>query len=434
MAAADIAALLSGFRRRGAGTNSERLAALWLRDEIASPRREASVETFWGRPEWALAHSWHAVLGIAGSLIAVSNARLGGALVAIALICIGLDWFTGRSPGRRLSPEHASQNVVSRPATLNHGSSSPQSTVRLIVTANYDAGRVGLAYRPTLRRAAAAVRRLGGAGRFTLGWLGWLAIELAWLLGVAILRNDGATGSLIGVLQLLPTVALVLELALLLELAASDHGPAAGDNGAGAAVAIGLVRALDTAPPRHLAVELVLTGAADGEGIGLVRHLRARRRELGPNTTVVLGIGPCGSGEPRWWTADGTFVPLRYHPGLGRLLASLADHPAGADAAPYRGRGCAPAWPARRAGLPAINLGCLDHRGLAPRSHLAQDTSDALDPTAIDAVLALGLMFVDALDADLAAAATSGAEAAPEPTTSGSGSERMDDLHSPRDE
>jgi hypothetical protein len=425
MAAADTAALLSGFRRRGAGTNSERLAAVWLRDEIASPRREAWIETFWCRPGWALAHGWHALLGVAGSLIAVSDARLGGALLIVAVLSIAVDWFTGRSPGRRLSPEHASQNVVSRPttpATSQLGTApathaSPASApIHLIVTANYDAGRVGLAYRPSLRRAAAAARRFADGGRFTPGWLGWLAIELVWLLVVAILRNGGATGSAIGVVQLLPTVGLVLELALLLELAASDYGPAASDNAAGAAVALALVKALDTAPPRHLTVELVLTGAGDGQMIGLARHLRARRRELAPGNAVVLGIGPCGSGTPRWWTGDGNLVPLRYHRRMGQLVASLADEPFGPEAIAYRGRGCAPALPARRAGIPAINLGSLDDRGLAPRSHLAGDTPDALDPGAMDAVLGLALLLVDALDADVARAAAN-APAEPQPST-----------------
>jgi len=65
MPAAQTAAQLTEFERRGAGTNSERLAALWLSQETESPHREATLETFWCRPNWALAHSWHALLAIA---------------------------------------------------------------------------------------------------------------------------------------------------------------------------------------------------------------------------------------------------------------------------------------------------------------------------------------------------------------------------------
>lgn len=395
MPAADTATTLTGFARRGAGTNAERLAAAWLRGQATSGRREATVEAFWCRPNWALAHAWHALLSLAGSLVIVSDPRLGGALVIVSLVSVVLDWLTGHSLGRRLTRERASQNVVSRPAAA-----SPERT-RLIVTANYDAGRAGLAYRGPLRRAAASARRLLGNGRLTPGWLGWLVIEQLWLLAVAALRDGGATGAAIGVAQLVPTVALVLELALLLELAGADFGPAAGDNASGAAVALGLVRALDAAPPRQLSVELVLQGAGDGQMLGLARHLRRRRRELNRNNAIVLGIGPCGAGVPVWWTSDGTLVPRGYHRRLGELAAELAAAQPGLQARPHRGRGCGPALPGRVAGLPAITLGCLDGREMVPRSHRADDVPEALEPAATDALLTLALMLVDALDAEL---------------------------------
>jgi hypothetical protein len=427
MPATQTAAQLTEFARRGAGTNSERLAAAWLRDEAESGRREATIETFWCRPNWALAHSWHLLLGIAGSLVMVSNPTLGGGLVLAGLICILADWFTGRSPGRRLTPEHASQNVVSRPPAASpppggtNGAGSEaggDERLHLIVTANYDAGRAGLIHRPWLRRATGLPRRLAGDGRFIPGWLGWIAIAHVWLLAVAVVRlgSSETTGAAVGALQLIPTVVLVLTLALLLESAAADFGPAAADNAAGTAVALGLIRTLDTAPPRRLAVELVLQGAGDGQMIGLARHLRARRKELTRANTIVLGIGPVGAGQPHWWTGDGPLVPLRYHPRLRDLAARLADPASGLDARPYRGRGTAPALPARFRGLPAINLGSLDAQGFAAGSHTAQDTAETLDPGTVDELLQFVLILVEAIDAELVARTPT---AAIEPTTAG---------------
>jgi hypothetical protein len=433
MPAAQTAAQLTQFARRGAGTNSERLAALWLSQETESPHREATLETFWCRPNWALAHSWHALLAIAGSLVMVSNARLGGALVLVSLISTGADWLTGRSLGRRLTAERASQNVVSQPlptgqtagpaahpaghpaahpaahrAAGRDASGAPEERVRLIVTANYDAGRAGLASRSRLRRATAVLRRLAGDGRLTLGWLGWLVAALLWLLAVAAIRDlsSSTPGAAVGVLQLLPTVVLVLYLALLLELAASDYGPAASDNAAGTAVALALVRALDAAPPRRLSVELVLQGAGDGEMTGLARHLRAERRQLSPPKAIVLGIGPCGGAAPCWWTSDGNLLPLRYDHRLRGLAAALAATDQDLTARPHRGRGASPALPGRTAGIPAINLGCLDDHDLPARSHAPGDTADALDPQALDGLLQFALMLVEAIDSDLVARET----------------------------
>ncbi len=412
MRPAELVSGLTGFERRGGGTNSERRAAAWLSDQIASERRDAAAETFWCRPNLALGHAWHALLGVAGSLVSVSHAKLGGALSLVALVSVIADSLTGYSIGRRLSREHATQNVVSRePAGVRR--------VRLIITSNYDAGRQGLAFRDGLRRAATRWRLLAGDGRFTPGWVGWLVITLIWLIAVAILRNAGATGAWIGVLQLIPTLTLVLELALLLELATAEFGPGAGDNASGTGVALALVQALDAAPPRHLQVELVLQGAGDGQMIGLTRHLRRRRSELTAANAVVLGIGPCGSGQPRWWVSDGSLMPLRYLGQLRRLAADAAGPGTGLDARPYRGRGVAPAFPARAAGLPAISIGALDSRDLAPRSHQPDDLPEALDPGVMDAVLELALMLIDAIDGELASVNAGAAAGGPEAVSTG---------------
>jgi hypothetical protein len=243
---------------------------------------------------------------------------------------------------------------------------------------------------------------VAGQGRFTPGWIGWLAIELIWLLAVAIVRDGGTTGTWVGVLQLFPTLALVLELAVLLELASGEFGPSAADNASGTAVAMALVAALDAAPPRHLQVELVVQGAGDGQMIGLRRHLRGRRRELTSANTIVLGIGACGSGEPRWWVSDGSLLPLRYLARLRRLAADVAGPGTDLDAGPYRGRGVSPAFPARAAGLPAITVGALGAHDLVPRSHRPQDLAEAVGAGAMDTVLELALTLVDAIDAELA--------------------------------
>jgi hypothetical protein len=404
MATAETAAHLTEFTHRGAGTDAERRAAQWLASELSSGRRDAVVETFWCRPNWALAHAWHCLLAVVGSLLVVSHATLGGALVLAALILILGDWLTGRSPGRRLTPERASQNVLSPPPVVGASTADDDDRVHLIVTANYDAGRTGLAYRRWLRTPAARIKRMAGAGRLTPGWMGWVTIELLWLIAVAILRNGGSSGTGIGILQLIPTAALVLELALLLELSGAAYGPAAGDNAAGVAVAMALVRALDVAPPRRLAVELVLQGAGDGGMIGLRRHVRTRRRDRRRANTVVLGIGPCGGGRPCWWVSDGPLVPLRY-PARLRGLAERAGGPGtGLGAVPHRGRGTSPALPARMAGIAALTIGCVDDSGSAPNSHQAGDVPGALDSGAMDALLELALTLVDSIDADLAAA------------------------------
>lgn len=388
MAVGDTLAGLARFPRRGAGTDAERRAATWLARELMRARFQTRLQTFWCRPNWALAHAWHVALALAGSLVAVGSARVGGALILVALLSLIADAVTGISLGRRVTPEHASQNVI--------GTIPGTAPVRLIITSNYDAGRTGLIYRPSIRRLAASVRRR--LGPLALGWLAWLALMMVWLEATAVARLEGSRGTAIGLAQLLPTVVLVLAFALLLEHGTSGYGPAATDNASGTAAAVALARAVSVSPPLNAQLELVLQGAGDGGGLGLRSYLRAHRSALRPAHTVVLGIAPCGGGIPCWWVSDGQLVPLGYFDQLRRLAEDVAAGTEQLGARAHRGRGWSPALPARSRSIPALSLGALDAHGLSPHSHDLTDTFGEVDLESVQRLVEFGLLLVDAVD------------------------------------
>jgi Peptidase family M28 len=385
---------LTAFERRGPGTDAERRAARWLAGELIAQRHRVRVETFWCRPNWAMAHAWHVALALVGSLLSPSHPTLGAILLAIALGSVVMDEIAGTSPGRRLTPERASQNVVAR--APNDSAEATAMKTPLIVTANYDAGRTALVYRDALRRPTAYLRRV--AGRSAPGWLGWLSIAILWLLAVAIVRATAHhPPTALGAIQLVPTVALVLALALLLEAAAAPYGPAANDNATGTAVALAVLDALSPSTPPSVHLELVLAGAGEGGGIGIRRYLRGRRRDLRRANAIVLGIAPSGAGEIHYWRSDGRLIPLGY----GRALRQLAD--ATQKSRPHSGRGETQAFAGRALGLPAIAIGCLDERGLTPRSHHPTDVNAAIDETALENTTQFALILLDAINASLAA-------------------------------
>jgi hypothetical protein len=420
MRAHEIAAQLEGFTGRGPGTDAERRAANWLARELASAGTDVRIDPFWCRPNWALAHAWHVALVIAGSLVSVSHPRPGLILLIVALVSIVSDALFGVSLGRRITPERASQNVVARPRA-----SAPAKSLRLVIAANYDAGRTGLVYRARLRRAASALR--SAARGVTPGWLGWIALATVWLIVVAVLRTKHHhPATIVGITQFVPTALLVIAFAALIELGGAEYGPAANDNASGAGVAASLARALAAAPPGQMDVELVLAGAGEAGGAGLRRYLRrgatdtshgaeARwrgiprrirgRPELDRTNAAVLAFAASGAGQLHYWTSDGSLLPLRYSKRFRQLCAELAPEVA---ARPHAGRGTSPAQPARLRGIPAITLGCLDRAETAPLSHQRDDTRAGLHPHALDATVEFALLLVDALDSFLATTAGTG--------------------------
>ncbi|HVE67686.1 MAG TPA: M28 family peptidase [Solirubrobacteraceae bacterium] len=395
----DPQAVVTGLARlapRGPGTDAERRAARWLAAVLREDLdRESDVETVWVRPAHALVVALHAAVGVAGSVVAVTRPAVGLGLALAALVSWVLDGLGVVHLGRRLTPARATQNLVSPPTAATR--SGRQRIVRLVITAAYDAGRGGLLRRETVRRAVARVRQLTG-GRLP-GTGTFLAAALAAVAGLAGLRLAGVEGTWVGAVQLVPTVGLMAALALAVDTALSRTAPGAGDPASGAAVAIALAGALDRDPPRHLGVELVLAGAGQGPSLGMREFVRARRRRWRPEATAVLHVAACGRGRPRWWTADGPVVPQRLHPTMAGLAAEIAeDH----GARPHRGRGATGAWRARRAGWPAIAVGCLTDEAWPPDANTARDTADRVEPAAMRDALAFALALVRALDEDLA--------------------------------
>jgi hypothetical protein len=214
---------------------------------------------------------------------------------------------------------------------------------------------------------------------------------------LAAVRAAGYEPGWLAVVQLVPTVLLLVAIALLADVSLSDPSPDA--SGASAvAVALKVVEELDAQLLARVDVELVLAGAGDGPALGAGAYVRRRRRRWDPARVALLEIRPCGTGSPAFWVTDGAVLPLRLHPRLVELAGGIGENPP----TPQRGRDASAAYRARQARWPALALGALDPSGIVPRRRAADDDPDALDPKAMEATLALCVALVAALDEDLA--------------------------------
>ncbi len=333
---------LCSFESRGACTDAERRAALWLHDEVRARMQQAWVETVWVRPQRALALALAALLAVVGSLLATA-APVPGLIVS----AVGALWMLVPLP---VLPRRATQHVLT---------AVPADGVVLAITAAYDAPKRGLVLNDRWRR-----------------FLGprWLPAAAAVLVtAAAASRVAGYEPGWLGPVQLVPTVALLITLAAAADVALSDWAPGANDNASGVAVALQLFDELKRDPPAILEPVLILTGA--GRALP-----RAAGRYLGlpAERVMLLEVGPCGAGTPAWNAR---------HPQV-RAAAEEASA-ALAIAAARR-----PRRPATR--LPAIRIAALDDRGLTPRAHQPDDTE--VEVTTLDAALDLALGVVDALD------------------------------------
>lgn len=343
----DLIERLCSFEGRAPASNAERRAAAWLHDELRRRGHEAWVETHWVRPQWAASLLLACVLAVAGSVLAPSLPGLGAGLALAAAVHLAVESFGRGGPLRWLLYRRATQNVLVLPRDSER--------ITLWITARYDAPRRG-----TLAgRLPAARPFLAGAALVIAGAAGW--------------RIAGAEGLSVGIVQFVPTVALLIAAAAASDTSLSGVSPGANDNAAGVAVAITLLDELTKLEPQRLAPALLLHGAGEGDPLAL--RVQARRDRLEPRDNVVLEIRGTEA-DPRWATR---------HPQL-----RLAAEGAGSG---HKARGGL-----SLRGIPTITIG-----GPTDLSRKPEDVPDAVDAAALDATLDFTLAVVEDLDAELVA-------------------------------
>ena len=378
---------LCSFERRGPGTDAERRAANMLAGRLRSLGRRADVEPTYVHPQYALVHALHAAIAIAGSVIATVQPAVGFGLVFLAATSIYLDLNGRFYLLRRLFFRRASQNVVSPGA-------NPDAPLRVILTAHYDAARTGFVFGERMHRAA---HRLSPRWRLLLGpyrllfWGGF-----APLLPILGARMAGVDAQWLSVLQLLPTVVLIVAVFLLVDIALSEIVPGAYDNASGVAAVVSAATAFEADPPANVDVWIVLTGAEECNCEGMRSFVRTHRRDFDKERTVFVNVDAASWGEVHYEVAEGAIVSLNLDAELIELCEALGA--AGQTARPVRSPLLSDALPARTHGFRAISISSLADGVLPPWYHAPEDIPDRVQPAPLARTTEFVVSLVRLLD------------------------------------
>ena len=354
---------LVNFAGRTAGTDAERRASVHLRERLREMGRDADLEAIEVRPRFGLVHTFHALLAIVGSVVAVSSPVTGAALVLAAGLLALLDLTGILAVTRRFTGRRASQNVFSPEDGGRAGT--------LILVAHYDVGREAPAFRIARRVLRAPWAVLLGAIGALLVCCGLRALGL---------EGDGLTAA-----QFAPTVLLILLVPALADLELSDAGDGEADNAAGVATVLALAEDLG-GTLRSFDVWVVLTGSQKPFALGMRAWLRRHRGQLDRERAAVINVDGVGSGPVRFARREGPLLARRAHPQLLRICEEIAedDGDGGAyDARPNAARERTDASVARARKLPAITLSCegqeVTAEGLERMRAFCRDLIERLD-------------------------------------------------------
>jgi hypothetical protein len=366
---------LCSFDGRGPGTDAERRAANALAGRLRRIGRRAEIEPFFAHPQYAVVHLIHALLGIAGSLLAAVQPAVGFALVLFAAASTYLDLNTRLYLVRSLLFRRVSQNVVSP-------GGRPNAPARLILMAHYDAARTGYVF----SKASKRIRRLPESTRLALGpfrlffWLG-----LAPLLPILGARMAGLDATWLNAVQAIPTIVLIVAAFLLIDIALSEIVPGAYDNASGVAAVLSATEELTTDPPENLDVWVVLTGSEESFCEGSRAFVRSRRKQFDRERTYFLNVDSVSSGGVAYEVSEGAVISVPHDRQLIELCEALATAgAAGGGARPIRHPLLDDALPPRIRRLRSITLRTTDEAGnLAPWYHTHDDVPERVDSAAL---------------------------------------------------
>jgi hypothetical protein len=395
---------LCSFEGRGPGTDAERRAGNMLAGRLRGIGRRAEVEPFFAHPEYAIVHLIHAVMGVAGSILATVQPAAGFALVLVAAASTYLDLNTRLYLVRSLLFRRVSQNVVSP-------GNRPDAPARLILMAHYDAARTGYIF----SKASKRIRKLPERTRLALGpfrlffWLG-----LAPLLPILGARMAGLDPTWLNALQAIPTIVLIVAAFLLIDIALSDIVPGAYDNASGVAAVLSAADELTLNPPENLDVWIVLAGSEESFCEGSRAFVRAHRKEFDRATTAFVNVDSVSHGGVAYEISEGPVISLPHDPQLIELCEALSEAGAGGGARPIRHPLLDDAMPARVRRMRAITLRTTDADGnLAPWYHTHEDVPERVDAEALTRATEFLVSLARLIDRD--AGRATGAPPAPQP-------------------
>jgi hypothetical protein len=268
---------LAAFTPRPVCGDAERRLAVWAHDDLRARGHEAWVETHWIRPQLAAGLALGCALTAAGGLIAIGAPVAGLVVAAVGALSVAIDASGRTGPLRWLLPRRATQVVL---VAADDGRAR-DAAVELLLVARTDVPRGGLARR---------LGRVPGA----LWWLAGCALAVA---GAAAARVAGLEGTLLGALQLAPTVVLLAAVAGALDRLVSPVGDGHVEAAALTAALAAhdrLVR--DPAPGVAAGLLLAPPGA-------LRAHLRRERLDARGTALLHVQSGPLRSRHHQWRAA-----------------------------------------------------------------------------------------------------------------------------------
>ena len=226
------------------------------------------------------------------------------------------------------------------------------------------------------------------------------------LLGCCLVRLFVGESTVLGLIQLVPTAALIASVPLLLDIVFGRVVPGANDNASGVATVLALGERYGQRL-EHFDLWCVLPGAEEAQALGMREWIARHRPDLDRARTIFVDLDKVGGGTVHYARKEGLVFPLAYDARLLGICEEIGLAQPDGDGEPrttahgYVARTTGDAAIARSRGLRAISISCLNELGYAPQYHAPGDTPERIDDRALDDAYEFCCQLIERIDAEL---------------------------------
>lgn len=297
---------LTSLPSRGAASESERLAARYISEELNTLGLNVSAEEFKTPTRMPLIHFIHFFLIFLAS-IAANFTPLLSTIVGSLVVLSFWGEFTHRFfILRHLIPHATSQNVIGKIG-------SDAAKAKVVISAHMDAARAGVIFHPIFSH---------GAGRFKkLPLHKSLLIAMIALLAVFVVKAfGGGTWVLSIVFNTIAVITLIASL-LMLQWEMSPFSLGANDDLSAVAVMLGLAEKLKNIRYNDFQFIFVATGAEEAHCSGMKAYMKRHKHEHDKESSYFINLECLGGGKIKYVTREG-FIIFQEH---DHTLIQIAD-------------------------------------------------------------------------------------------------------------
>lgn len=290
---------LCSFKNRGAGTEEEKKAALWLKERMDKIGLKTKIQEFKFPLSFSSSLALHGILAVLFSLLSLKNPYIASLLILFIIFSYFGECTARFIILRRLLLSGVSQNVIAKLG-------DSQAKNKVVICAHCDVAKCGLIYKPRLSK----IGSLYSSDK--LGPLSPPFFFMIVIFVISVLRVFLNYNIFLNVIQIIFTFLILFFVFLAIQYEFSKYTDGASDDASGIAVVLALAEELKRNTNNLSEFTFLLTGSEEGHMIGMRFFMKEYKNFFPKENSYFISLDTVGNPELKYSVSEGFLFKQKY--------------------------------------------------------------------------------------------------------------------------